>query len=79
MAADDVSRALHAWRAAIREAEAQAPGTNQRTVLDEKAERARLAYQQTINADTEPRPEGSEKSLSDVATAGGSGRQDHIH
>jgi hypothetical protein len=78
MAADDVSRALQAWRAAIREAEAQAPGTKQRTVLDDKAERARVAYQHTINADAEPGrgyesgPEGPETTVPDEATAGAS-------
>jgi hypothetical protein len=54
MAADEVSRALEAWRAAIREADAQTPGTDRRAVLDEKTERARVAYQHTINADTQP-------------------------
>lgn len=76
MAADEVSRALEAWRAAIREADAQTPGTNRRATLDEKAERARVAYQQTTNADTEPGRrsesglEGPETPVPDETTAG---------
>jgi hypothetical protein len=54
MAADDVSRALETWRAAIREADAPTPGTDRRAVLEAKAERARVAYQHTINANAEP-------------------------
>jgi hypothetical protein len=70
VAADEVAKALEAWRVAVREAEAHAPGTARRAQLDVRAERERLAYQHAVNSDEEGGPEGSDAPLPGEAQAG---------